>query len=178
MTGNYLTAMPGFEHAGDVARALHELAREAGRSGIHAWNPLIDATKARLRSMLEPHDRELFDLIAPPTTAPAPDRNHMRTLARRLADAVVRVDPLMDPTSFLPRVTVPTLLAHGRDDRLIPFTETLRLRRALPVDVVRGCTITSLFAHSGGTRSGLGPVGLTREAARFANLLRRTLTLV
>jgi pimeloyl-ACP methyl ester carboxylesterase len=178
MTGNYLTAMEGFEHAAGAAAALHELALEAGRSGLYAWDPAFDATKATLRARLAVPDREVFDMIAPPTTAPPADPARTRTLARRLAEAVLRVDPLMDPTPYLPRVTVPTLLAHGRDDRLIPFTETLRLRRALPPEVVRGCTITSLFAHSGGTRSGLGPLGLAREGVRFVDLLRRTLTLV
>jgi pimeloyl-ACP methyl ester carboxylesterase len=178
MTGNYLTAMEGFEHAVGAAAALHDLALEAGRSGLYAWDPAFDATKATLRARLEPADLEVFDLIAPPTTAPPPDPAHMRMLARRLAEAVLRVDPLMDPTPYLPRVTVPVLLAHGRDDRLIPFTETLRLRRALPPEIVRGCTITALFAHSGGTRAGMGPLGMAREGARFVDLLRRTLALV
>ncbi|MGH7507063.1 MAG: hypothetical protein ACRELX_15510, partial [Longimicrobiales bacterium] len=106
------------------------------------------------------------------------DHKLMRRLARQLADAVLRVDPLMDPAPFLPSLAVPTLFAHGRDDRLIPFTETLRLCRAVPRTRIRGCTITSLFAHSGGTRTDLGPVGKAKEAARFFELLRRTLRLV
>jgi dienelactone hydrolase len=178
MTGNYLTAMAGFEHAAGAAAALHALALEAGRSGLYAWDPAFDATKVQLRERLSAPDREVFDLIAPPTTRPAGHSAQMRGLARGLAEAVLRVDPLMDPTPYLPQVSLPTLLAHGRDDRLIPFTETLRLARALPAPVLRGCTITSLFAHSGGTRSGLGPVGVAREGVRFIDLLRRTLTLV
>jgi pimeloyl-ACP methyl ester carboxylesterase len=178
MTGNYLTSMTGYEGAGEVAAALHELARDAGRRGLYAWDPVFDETKARLRLELDAAGREIFDVIAPPTTAPSGDVEHRRALARQLADAVVRVDPLMDPRPHLARVDVPTLLAHGRDDRLIPFTETIRLERTLPAAVLRGRTITSLFAHSGGTQSGLGPLGIAREGMRFVNLLRRTLALV
>jgi pimeloyl-ACP methyl ester carboxylesterase len=178
MTGNYLTSMPGYEGAANAARALHALAQDAGQRGLYAWDPVFDETKVRLRQELDSGEREIFDLIAPPTNSPPGDRAQLRALARQLADTVMRVDPLMDPRPFLARVEVPTLLAHGRDDRLIPFTETIRLERALPPAVLRGRTITALFAHSGGTQSGLGRVGVAREGARFVNLLRRTLALV
>jgi pimeloyl-ACP methyl ester carboxylesterase len=178
MTGNYLTAMPGYEDAAAVARALHELALDAGRQGVFAWDPVYDASKDALRAGLDGSERELFDLIAPVSTAPPQDVEEKRRLARLLADAVLRVDPLIDPSPFLPHLRVPTLFAHGRDDRLIPFTETLRLCRAVPAGVVRGCTITSLFAHSGGTRTELGVFGKVREGARFVGLLQRTLKLV
>ncbi|HEX6558787.1 MAG TPA: hypothetical protein VF021_04975, partial [Longimicrobiales bacterium] len=74
------------------------------------------------------------------------------------------------------RVRVPVVLAHGRDDRLVPYTETLRARRRLPADILERCTITSLFAHSGGTEPGLGPIGMTREAVRFIRVLHQILT--
>ena len=73
---------------------------------------------------------------------------------------------------------MPVLVAHGRDDRLIPFSESVRLARALPQQQLVGITITSLFQHSGGTQSGLGPIGLVREGTRFLRLLHRVLRMV
>ncbi|HEX6308230.1 MAG TPA: hypothetical protein VFZ69_08590 [Longimicrobiales bacterium] len=178
MAGNYLPRTPGYETAGAVAAALHDLALEAGELRLFAWDPFFDASKRRLRAALDPGDRELFDMIAPETTTPRRDHGPVLELARRLADTALRIDPLLDPAPFLPAVRVPVLFAHGRDDRLIPFTETIRLSRAVPADRIRSTTITALFQHSGGTQTGLGPIGLAREAARFGLLLRRVLGLV
>jgi predicted alpha/beta hydrolase family esterase len=38
----------------------------------------------------------------------------------------------IDITDLLPRVAVPTMVLHGRDDALIPFEQGLRLARAIP----------------------------------------------
>ena len=175
MSGNYLTHMPGFETFGDVARALHGLACEAGRRRVFAWDPVFDPDKRQLRETLEPAHRELFDMLAPETTMPDPDPAVVGPLAVQLADAALRVDPLFDPSPFLPRVDLPILLAHGRHDRLIPFTETIRLSRALPPQCVDSLTITALFEHSGGSAPGLGPFGMIREGVRFVDVLRRVI---
>jgi dipeptidyl aminopeptidase/acylaminoacyl peptidase len=82
------------------------------------------------------------------------------------------------PRPSLPLLRVPTLFAHGRDDRLIPFSESILLSRAVPARFMRDLTITALFQHSGGTQSGLGAAGLAREGMRFVRLLRRVLALV
>lgn len=177
MCGNYLHHMPGFEDCTDVSRALHELALEAGRRRLFAWDAAFDPDKRRLRGQVRPERRALFDMLAPEVGAPPPDPATVEPLSRQLADAALRVDPLFDPTPFLPHVEVPVLLAHGRHDRLIPFTETVRLSRALPARCLRGTTITGLFEHSGGAAPGLGAIGRVREGARFANLLRRVLRL-
>lgn len=178
MAGNYLPRTPGYEGTEGVASALHDLALEAGERRLYAWDPVFDASKRRLRERLDANDRTLFDMIAPETTAPRTDHTKVLRLARAMAETALRIDPLLDPGPFLPRVRVPILFAHGRDDRLIPFTETIRLSRAAPPDRVRSTTITALFQHSGGTQSGLGVVGLVREAARFVRLLSRVLRLV
>ncbi|HEX6133385.1 MAG TPA: hypothetical protein VFZ24_05465 [Longimicrobiales bacterium] len=178
MAGNYLPRTPGYENAEAVAGALHDLALEAGELRLFAWDPFFDASKRRLRGSLAPGDRDLFDMIAPETTSPRRDHGPVLELARRLADTALRIDPLLDPAPFLSSVRVPVLFAHGRDDRLIPFSETIRLSRAVPPDRVRSTTVTSLFQHSGGTQSGLGALGIAREAARFGLLLRRVLRLV
>ena len=177
IAANYLSRVPGREHDGEVARALHELAIEVGESRRYAWEPRFDASKARLRERLPAGQRELFDYLAPPTHRPRRDEPCARALASELAAAALACDPDLDPSPRLPLVRVPVLLAHGRDDRLIPFPESLRLERQLPPACRRGCTITGLFAHSGGTVRGLGALDRAREAARFLWLMRRILNL-
>lgn len=174
---NYLTSIPGHEHDDDVAAALLALAEEAGRRQIYAADPVFDADKARIRATLPEPKRELFDVFAPATTA-EPQTAAMIELADALGAAAVRLDPLIDPAPYLGDVRVPTLVAHARDDRLVPFTEGLRLCRALPRETVRLCRVLSLFSHSGGPHEDLGAVGLVRETLRFARVLRRIVTLV
>ena len=170
---NYLPALEGYENHDDVARALRRLALEAGRRRIYAWDPVYDPLKQQLRQALPPHGRELFDLFAPPSGQPPADLALAREIGEGLAAAALRAEPLLDPGPALSRLTTPVLLAHGRDDRLVPFTETIRLSRSLPPGVLRKLTITSLFAHSGGTQAGLGIIGKVREAVRFGVLLNR-----
>ncbi|HSJ13637.1 MAG TPA: hypothetical protein VK939_04425 [Longimicrobiales bacterium] len=178
VAGNYLTRVPGHEGDDAAAGALHALAIEAGERGFYAWDPIYDEAKRRIGATLARDQREIFDLMAPLTDAPRPDPMAGARLAERLATAALAADPLLDPTASLPTLRVPVLLAHGRDDRLIPFTETLRLARALPDERLRGCTITSLFAHSGGRLGGLRPWVHARETLRFLGLMRRILNLV
>jgi pimeloyl-ACP methyl ester carboxylesterase len=177
MAGNYLAHMPGFEHYAELAAALHRLALEAGKRQVLATDPVHDDAKRRLRAQLPSTQHELFDMLAPLSGAPGPDLDVVRPMSQLLADTALRIDPLFDPTPFLPRLRVPTLFAHGRDDILIPFTETIRLTRAVDPSVVRGVTITGLYAHSGGARL-RSPIAALRESARFAGLLRRVLGLV
>ena len=174
MLGNYLTAVPGHEADGDVALAMHALALEAGELGIPAWGAELDASKRRLRASLDPGQRELFDRLAPPAGRPAEGSPENRALARALAEAALAADPLLDPQPHLPLLRVPALLAHGRDDRLLAFTETIRLSRALQDRMIR-TEITALFAHSGGAQHDLGMTGLAREGYRFLRLIRALL---
>jgi len=178
MTGNYLTAIAGYEASGAVAAALHDLAREAGRRGFPAWDAVYDEAKLRLRTALTASDRDLFDAVAPPSSQAADDSPHLRSLALDLAEAALRVDPLLDPQPHLHRLRVTTLIAHGHDDRLVPFSESVRLARSVPAEHLESCTITRLFAHSGGTDRSLGPVRLARESGRFVHVLHRILHLL
>lgn len=178
IAGQYLTTTPGHENDGDVAAALHGLALEAGRSRVYAGDPSFDEVKARLRAALPPDKHKLFDTIAPPTSRPRRETGLARRLALELAATALRTDPLIDPRAALANVRIPILLAHGRDDRLIPYTETIRLSRGLPRAMLRQCAITSLFAHSGGTQPGLGALGLAREGARFLGVLRGVMKLL
>lgn len=178
MGANYLCAVPGHETYDDVAAALFSLARAAGAERVFAGDPVHDPLKRRLRAALPTDSQQVFDLFAPPAGRQPADMERARGLAEDLARAAARVEPLMDPTPALQRVRVRTLLAHGKDDRLIPFTETLRLARDLPPDRLVSCAITQLFEHSGRANRSLGPVGIVQEGARFAAVLRRILGLV
>ena len=179
-TGNYLTHVPEHEDAADVAGALLWLAQEVGRRKIMAWEPATDPLKAQARARLsDGRDRDLFDGIAPPThESPTPtERERRAELAHRLAEAALSADAGLDPTELLPRVAVPVFLAHGRDDRLIPWTELVRLRRALPSDHVRHSVITGLFSHSFRERRFPTP-GMAVEAFRFVRAINRMVHLI
>ena len=178
MAGNYLDRVPGYSGTAPVARALHELALEAGEKGVYAWDPIYDGSKNRLRAGLDAGQRELFDLIAPMTGAPRRDEARLLELADALAATAITASPQLDPKPFLSVVDLPVLFAHGRDDRLIPFSESILLSRAVPARSLQSLTITALFQHSGGTQSGLGTAGMAREGIRFVRLLRRMLRLV
>jgi dienelactone hydrolase len=178
MAGNYLPLIPGHEDTAPVAGALHALAIESGEHGAYAWDPVYDDSKRRFRAALAPRHRSLFDLLAPLTTQPERDEARALELAEQLAQTAILRDPLLDPRPFLDAVKVPVVVAHGRDDRLIPFTESIRLSRSLPAGAMKSLNITALFQHSGGTQAGLGPIGTMREGARFVLLLRRVLNLV
>ncbi len=178
MGGNYVTAIPGFEDAQALASGLHELAIAAGKAGIYAADSAMDPYKRVIRARLPGRMQELFDLFAPLTTEPHPDPARAAALSQDLAGASARVDPLLDPTPELPRLHTTTVIAHGRDDRLVPFTESIRLARAVPPQVLRSATVTALFSHSGGTTPHLGLVGLSREVTRFLRVLHTILDLV
>lgn len=174
---NYLTQIPGHEQDGDVAAALLELAEDAGRRQLYAADAYFEEPKRRLRARLPESKRHTFDLFAPPAGRPV-DLPEMVRLGRRLAEAAVACDPLIDPAPYMDRVRVRTVVAHARDDRLVPFTEGLRLCRSLPAETVVDCRVSSLYSHSGQPHESLGRVGLIRETLRFAGLLHRILTLV
>jgi acetyl esterase/lipase len=179
VAGNYLGLLPEFDEGGPLTTSLLGLAREAGERGIRSWDPAMDPFKASARRGLAGRDREVFDLIAPPTgTTLDPDaRDRLASLVERTLDRAVEREPLLEPAPYLDRVPVPVFLAHGRDDRLIPWTEMLRLRRALPPELVKASGVTALFAHSTGERRLPSP-GLAVEGVRFVRLLRSMLRLI
>jgi dienelactone hydrolase len=176
--GNYLTDVPEYRGSTAVAEALLWLAREVGRRSLWAWEPTTDPLKEEARAGLDPGDRALFDRLAPPAgRGPTADRARLTALAERLADAAVAREPLLDPSPYLDRVPVPVFLAHGRDDRLVPWTELPRLRGALPADRVRHAMITQLFAHSGRERWRPTP-STVLDGIRFVRGLNRMVHLV
>ncbi|HEX8691762.1 MAG TPA: hypothetical protein VF746_05030 [Longimicrobium sp.] len=175
VVGNFATAVPGMEHMGALARAALTLAVEAGHFGAWAWDPVYDARKAELRSELSPGERRIWDVVAGPAGAPV-DAGAARELADAFAAAALACDPGLDPRPHLPNLHGRLLLTHGRQDRLIPFTETLRLTAMMPPHVDVSTTITGLFAHSAG--AWLHPAQWARETGRFVGLLNRALNAV
>jgi hypothetical protein len=143
-----------------------------------SWSPETDAMKEKARSALNPGSLETFDLLAPATTHTRTQKEleQVETIAARLAEAAASREPLLDPGPYLPRVPVPVFLAHGKGDRLMPWTEVVRLERALGSRIVAS-GITSLFSHSFGEKRWPTP-GVVLEAVRFLRLIRRMLRLV
>lgn len=167
VASNHLTDIPGLEDAGDVAKALRDLAADASGKRVSAWDPYHDTLIAELRASLPERRHELFDCFAPLSSAPANDPAAGRVLAEQMFEACTRVEPLLEPAANLSSVTVPTQLIHGRGDRLIPFTEGLRLMDRFPEHINRGITVTSLFNHSADHVPDSLPDQLVEKAAMF-----------
>jgi len=144
---NYLTAVPGYEDAGDVAQELRALASLAGDTGSVAWDPIYDPAKREARTRIAEERLALFDLIAPPADT-EPEPIAAARLASQLAEAGERVEPTMAVGPALRRVTQPVHILHGHQDHLIPFTEGLRLKETLPPNPDSYATVTRLFGHS------------------------------
>ncbi len=169
VAANYLTAVPEYSGMDAVAEAARELAAKAGERGLYAGDPLYDPLKARLRTRLDAGAKEVWDLIAPPTGT-RPDPEAASALADALVDAALRVHPSLDPRSELPGLHGRPVLVHGRGDRLIPFTETLRLASLLPESTEAVVRVTRLFSHSGGA-DGIAWHRYPGELWRYATLL-------
>jgi dienelactone hydrolase len=152
VASNHLTDVPGYEDAREVAAALHRLANAASGQRISAWDPIHDDLIRQLRQALRPKHQRLFDLFARPSTATPPELEERRQIAILLAETSRSMEPLLDPATALAEVELPTSLIHGRGDRLIPFTEGLRVHESLPSDVRRGVTVTGMFHHSADTK--------------------------
>ncbi len=174
---NHLTKVPGCEDAGDVAAALYALAAATSTDRVSAWEPYHDKMIEDLRLSLPLYRRALFDLFATPTTGERPERGACLEMATGLSDACRRVEPMLDPVLELAGVTLPTQLIHGRGDRLIPFTEGMRLMQALPEGARQSLTVTGLFAHSA-DRAPLALGDRVRERATFFGTLRELINTV
>ena len=168
MGGNHLTSIPEYRNAQDVSDALWHLAVEAGERRILAWDPSYDTLKEQLRKKLSKDRREIFDLFAPPSDREPPETEAER-ITPLLTRAAMDAAPLLDPLPFLSRVETRVQLIHGRNDRLIPYTETLRMQAAFPEEMRVDTTITALLDHSeqGGRLASIG-----KEISEGTKLLR------
>ena len=173
VVGNFITWIPGFEHMEALGRAARELAVHAGEFKAWAWDPVYDTKKAELRARLAPDEQRVWDVIAAPAAARI-DVDAARELAAAFADAALTKDPGLDPRPRLGGIRSRVILTHGRQDRLIPFTETLRLTAMMPANVDVSSTVTGLFAHSAAGKM-RHPIAWARETGRFVGLLDRAL---
>lgn len=173
---NYLTAVPEHARAADVAFALRSLALLAGDLGIASLDASLDPHKTTLRQSVAEDRRWLFDLFAPPSDQP-PARELAAGLAEALTVAARPADPLGEPERAFGGVARPVHVLHGRYDALIPFSEGLRLRNALPASTWSRATVTRLFGHSG-EESYAAALRSARELPRFLQALRGILRLV
>lgn len=176
VVGNYLTTIPGFQDAGDVAEALLTLAKTAGDLQVGAWESCYDDVKERLQAKIHPDRREMFRAFAPPSGESPPDE-FSNQLVPALADAARVATPNSEPLAFLDRISVPVRLVHGRGDRLIPFSESLRMAEAFPKGTDVQVYLTGLFSHSQVDNSP-GAGGGPEEQLNFLRLLSDLLTLV
>lgn len=174
---NHLTDIPGLEDATDVAKALGRLSYAASGKRIPAWDPRHDPMIEQLRETLPQSRRHLFDHFATPTNAVRPDREELFDLARRLADACRRMEPQLEVESDFAGVQRPTRLIHGRGDRLIPFTEGMRLMTRLPETVEKTLTVTGLFSHTADRSEG-SAYEKAREGMVLFGAMRGLLTTV
>lgn len=172
---NYLTRTSEGKDAEDVAEALFALARKAGDLQVGSWEATFDGMKTQLEEGIHPARRALFRTFAPPAGI-IPREEEVETLAPALAQAMREDTPLAEPSPFLDQVKVPVRLIHGREDRLIPFSETLRLRDRFPSSADVRVHMTGLFAHSypDGVRGRFQDV---REKVNFLRMLSDILRL-
>lgn len=172
---NYLHLVPEIAHMTALAEAALRLAMESGRIGAFAGDPIYDPLKAELRASLSREERGIWDLIAHPSHV-IPPVGPALDLADILAGAARQAHPELDPRPRLAQVNQQVVLAHGFDDRLIPYTETKRLQEALPPAADVYLSITRLFSHSAAADP-LGPFEYPLEAARYLAFLGRALNL-
>jgi hypothetical protein len=125
LASNYLTAVPGCEEASDVAASLRRLALSATQQRLPAWDSRHDVLKGELRSCLDARWHALFDMFAPAADSSLVGGEECEAMAVDLAGACRSSTPL-----------------------LVPYTESLRLKEALPDDTAAAVTVTRLFAHS------------------------------
>ncbi|HZO17058.1 MAG TPA: hypothetical protein VFB62_27465 [Polyangiaceae bacterium] len=75
-----------------------------------------------------------------------------------------------DASPHLPRLRAPVVIAHGRDDDVIPFPEALKLARALPTGHRHAVHLTGLYGHTGSLLP--PPRALLHEAQTMWSLTR------
>lgn len=153
-----------------TSEVLHELVVTAGRAGAMSDAPVYDPLIRQLRERVPERSRGAWDLLAGSSEELVPDREAGLALADALADAGLRANPELDPAGRLDGLSARVCLLHGRFDRLVPFSETLRLASMLPARVRRRVTITRLAGHTKTVEASplRNPLVLAREAWGFA----------
>ena len=177
VAANYLTDIPGYEKATDIADGLRRLAAITGESpGVYASDPCYDAAKAKERKKIDLDRRFLFDFFAP-LSGVRPDLAYAEELGHKLAKAALSVEPKIQPFKELGEISCPVHVLHGRNDNLIPFTEGLRIKDTLSTQSHSYVTITRLFGHSTQDRFP-SPFHAVQEVTVFLRAIERIFGLV
>jgi pimeloyl-ACP methyl ester carboxylesterase len=120
-----------------------------------------------------------WDLLAPTSNHLVPDPAKGLALADALTEAALTADPLLNSADRLQSLHVPVVLLHGRHDRLVPFSESLRLAQRLPASTLRRLAITRLLGHAKLQEAGTpwDPLRLALETQRFVATIHQLLAL-
>lgn len=175
VAANTLTLAPEYADATDVCRALHRLAWEVGDRQMPSDSPGTAHRISVLRWSVAPSRRDLYDLFAPPPGTVV-DPEAAREAVDRLAEPTRTAIPLLDPRPHLAPLSVPVRILHARSDRLIPFTETVELSRAVAGTADLETELVGLLGHSG-RPAATSPLAAVREVAEFLAALRKVVAL-
>lgn len=176
VAGNFLPLVPGFEDARDVAEALLELARVAGDTKVPSWEVHFEGMREGLEEGIHPSRKILFRELALASGPKAPEELS-RHLVPALAKAALTTSPRYEVLRYLGEIQTPVRLIHGRGDRLIPFTETLRAAEAFPDSAEKRVYLTGLFSHSQ-RDAGTDLFGEIGEMSRFLHMMSDILGLL
>lgn len=164
----------------EAARALRDLALAAGGKGLSADLPVYDGLIHDLGERLSPGARRVWSLLAPPSRRVIGELEPARALASAMADAGVRAGPMLEPRESLRHLDMPVTLLHGRGDRLVPWSETLRIAEELSGHAEPNVTITRLLGHTKRAEAALpwNPIGLGQEVRGFVRFVDAMLSSV
>jgi pimeloyl-ACP methyl ester carboxylesterase len=176
VVGNFLSRVPGYEEFGDVAHALLELARVAGDTKVPSWEFHFENMRPHLEKDIDSSRWQLFRELALAHGVRAPEELAQK-LAPALAEAALELSSLYDVPRHMNDIRVPVRLIHGRGDRLIPFTETLRLAESFHEDTPKRVYLTGLFGHSQRDQ-GNALFGQIGEMSRFLHMMSDILGLL
>jgi pimeloyl-ACP methyl ester carboxylesterase len=185
MGGSILPLIEGGEYGTQeervaAARALRALAVTAGRNGSYAGLTVYDSMIADLRAALPPGSHRAWDVLAAPSRQLVPDIVEGRALATAMAEAALRAEPELEPGGRLAGLDAPVVLLHGHADRLVPFSETLRLAQQVPAGMLRTATVTKLLGHTRRSETAgiRNPRLFADEAGAFVRFVRTMLNAV
>ena len=146
---------------------------------VHSMTAVLETSEAgTLRTALaEPNGKvdvaTLSDYgraIHPLLTALDPD-DAERALGRLPAPLRERLDAL-SPTGYLKDIRAPlVLLAHDRDDGVIPIAESRQIWSVLPERPGAHYTEIGMFQHMDPTKQRVSPLVMVRELAKFYSLV-------
>ncbi len=147
--GHLLRLIDGFQDAIQAANSLKEIARFSSLYSLDARHPRVTALVEGLRRTVPSEHRNAFDLLSGRLDdQKAHSHDERALLAEQLFEAAIHLSDRFDVRSRLHDVGVPVVISHGRNDRLIPVSEAMKLRTALRPQVQANLMLTGLVAHS------------------------------